>query len=463
MSDDPSLLTQNDGTDSSPAPSTPPNPVMQDQPPAQPTKPGGLFKSLLFGALTGLAASAGQGRGESSGGAFAGGLASGVGAQLAKPGQQAQQAAELDQTKAATALHYANLAKLQRDMNLMPDSKFEAHMDDAIDHTDALTKAGAITPMSEASSDVTDAQNALTKLHAANPWAVYSISPVRGSDGKVAYQVSQFTKAPLTEPVTLSGLGPDGKDMIIPAGVSGETVGKAYTAAFTKKMDNDAKAAIAKGNQGTRVDVQKLKNEGAANVANIKAAADTAKAANKPQDMVFGTDPEGRQVAGSQAELQAAGVKNPVKLPGTEAQKVVVARQLITQRAGLFDLISKDIDNLEKQNKLGVLDSRLGTIKAQSIGSDPAFQPLLSHVGLLHTAVMQAHVGARGSESMLGHFKKLANPEISDAPTLKSGLGAIREYIEEKAMIPKAAGASSQPNAAPQSFAAWKNSQAGSQ
>lgn len=421
-----------------PTTQTAPDPAQQTPAPSAPpaaAPPNSLWKGVLMGALQGLAAGGSVNtRGMSGGSAFAAGAGAGANQVL---NVNPQQKAELDQTKATTALHYANLAKAQRDLNLMPDDKREQNLNLAADESDAMLKNGAITPLSEP-TDLISAQKSLQQLHSQNPWAVYSIMPVRGDDGQIQYSAVQFGKAPLQKDLTLKGLGANGQDLVIPAGTPGEQVGKAYSSAFTKRMDIEAKADIAKGNQGTRIDVQKLKNQGALDVQGLKNQGAAERAATKPSDMVFGTSADGRQVAGSPAELQQAGIQNAVKLPGTEAQKVVVARQLIGPRKGLFDMVNNDIDNLAKQGKLGVAASRWGEFMAGKVGDDPEFQPLRTHMGLLSTALMQAHVGARGSKDMLQHFKELANYSISNEATLRKALQSEWEYVNEKAMLPAA-------------------------
>lgn len=417
-------------------PQTAPDPGFQEAPtptaPAPPHQPG-IWKSVLFGALQGLAAGGSVNtRGMGKGAGFAAGAAAGLNQVL---NVQPQQKIDQDQTKASTALHYANLAKIQQDMNLMPDSRREQHLDDAVDHTEQLFKSGAIVPMSEVSKDPIDAQKKLMALHAQNPWAVYSIAPVRDENGDVAYQTVQFGKAPLQKDLVLPGMGADGKDLTIPAGTPGETVGKLYTAAFTKQMDAAAKKDVASTNQKSRMAVQGLKNQGALEVQNLKNQSATDRAGSKAPDMAVGTTDDGQQVSGSPAELAAAGIKNPTKLPGIEGAKVTVARQLIDPNKGLVTKISDTIDDLDKQGKLGVVASRWGAFLSGKVGDDPDFQRLGTLFGIFHTAVMQAHVGARGSAEMMEHFKNLANPDISSPGQIRAGLQALKEYLTEKAMI----------------------------
>lgn len=422
---------------SAPAPSTPPAPASPaDTAQAGPQKPS-LWKGLLFGALHGLAAgSQVNTRGMGTGSAIAAGIGAGAGAELARPAQQAQQSAELDRTKMETAVHYANLAKIQRDIHMMPDTKQEQYLNQAADQTEAMTKAGAITPLSEP-TDLLSAQKTLMSLHAQNPWAVYSVVPIRGNDGSMKYSTVQFAKAPLQKDLKLSGGGDDGKDITIPAGTPADQVGKFYTNHLSKQLEADAKKDVAKGNNDTKVKVQGMKGQTALDVQGLKNEGAAAKASTKPPDMASGTDSEGNQIAGTVDELKTAGATGITKLQGTEQQKVVVARQLIGPRKGLFDLVNKDIDTLAAQGKLGVAASRFGEFMAGKVGNDPEFQPLRTHMGLLSTALMQAHVGARGSKDMLEHFKELANYSISNEATLRKALQAEWEYVNEKAMLPK--------------------------
>jgi hypothetical protein len=339
---------------------------------------------VLSGALQGLAAGASVNtHGMGAGGAFAAGAGAGVNQVI---NNVPRQNAEMDQAKVSTAIHYANLAKIQRDISLMPATKQEAALKDAAEQTQTMLKAGAIVPLSQP-SDVLSAQKDLQNAHAKQPWAVYSLAPVHGSDGALQYAVVQFTKAPIQQDIDF------GDGFKAPAGTSGEDVGKMHTAFLAKKMDTDAKNAkttsaekIAAGHDATKVKVAQIG-------ADAKLQSDAAKGSNKPADMAFGTTADGRQVAGSADELKAAGVANAVKLPGTEAQKVVVARQLIGPRKGLFDLVNADIDNLAKQGKLGVAASRFGEFMAGKVGNEPDFAALRTHMGLLSTALMQAHVG----------------------------------------------------------------------
>jgi hypothetical protein len=164
-------------------------------------------------------------------------------------------------------------------------------------------------------------------------------------------------------------------------------------------------------------------------------------APGKPVSMVVGTDKRGMQVAGTPDELRTAGVSQYVKLDGAEAAKVNTARQL-TSPGGLFNLIDQDLSRF-KPGELPGLGPRWNEFLAGTVGTaDPRYVALRTHVnGLLSTALMQAHVGARGGERLMEHFEDIANAGKMSLPTLRAALGAERQYVEEKAMRPLAGGA----------------------
>jgi hypothetical protein len=200
------------------------------------------------------------------------------------------------------------------------------------------------------------------------------------------------------------------------------------TAAVVDQAKAQSKIALANATGVTN------KNNAAANKANVAASGT---GSTKAENLLVGSLPDGSQVAGTQRELQAAGASGITKLPTTEGAKVVVARQLIAPN-GLFASVAQDIHELDAKGKLGVAASRWNDFLAGKVGDEPDFVKLRTDMGLLGTALMQAHVGARGSHEMLEHFKSLADYRISDATTLGAALGREYSYVTEKAMLPKA-------------------------
>lgn len=151
--------------------------------------------------------------------------------------------------------------------------------------------------------------------------------------------------------------------------------------------------------------------------------------------MSTGTSPDGRQVAGTPEELRAAGVTNLTKMEASDASKVSVARQL-TGPGGLFDLINQDLAQF-KPGELSVLNARSKEFMAGTVGSgDKRFVNLRTHVDLLKTALMQAHVGSKGGEGFMEDFGNLANAKKMDSDTLGAAVAAEKKYVMEKAMRP---------------------------
>jgi hypothetical protein len=161
-------------------------------------------------------------------------------------------------------------------------------------------------------------------------------------------------------------------------------------------------------------------------------------AKGKAVGMVVGTDAQGKQVAGTPQELRSAGVNSFTKLDSGESAKVNTARQL-TSPGGLFDLADKDLAQF-KPGELEALGPRWNEFLAGTVGTaDPRYVALRTHVnGLLSTALMQAHVGARGGERIMEHFEDIANAGKMSKETLAAALNAEKQYVQEKAMRPVA-------------------------
>jgi hypothetical protein len=162
------------------------------------------------------------------------------------------------------------------------------------------------------------------------------------------------------------------------------------------------------------------------------------KAANAKPDaqMYVGTDATGNQVAGTGDQLKAAGAQGVTKLDADSGKKVIVAREL-TSPDGLFALVKQDMLSLDAKGKMGSsATARFNDALLSKAGSDPDYAPLFVHTHLLATALMQAHVGSRGSSDMMDEFKQLANSGKMSAPTLRSALGAEYNDVRGKALLP---------------------------
>jgi hypothetical protein len=91
------------------------------------------------------------------------------------------------------------------------------------------------------------------------------------------------------------------------------------------------------------------------------------------------------------------------------------------------DRMNQLLDQNEKQ--LGPLKSRWAEFTAGKIGApDQNYTKLRTDAGLLQTALMNMHVGARGGGQIMDHFRDLINVAIQDPENLRAALGEIRDY-----------------------------------
>ena len=92
-----------------------------------------------------------------------------------------------------------------------------------------------------------------------------------------------------------------------------------------------------------------------------------------------------------------------------------------------------------KPEELTAIGNRWNEFEAGTLGSgDPRYIALRTDAKLLSTAMMQAHVGSKGSEGMMEHFANLADAGKMSGDVLKTALETERRYVTEKAMLPKA-------------------------
>lgn len=160
----------------------------------------------------------------------------------------------------------------------------------------------------------------------------------------------------------------------------------------------------------------------------------------KIPELVQGTTPNGQQIAGTPAELRAAGVNEFTKMPANNQSQVITARNL-TSKGGLFDMVANDLSKF-KPEELDGLGNRWQEFLTGTFGADNRYIALRTHLnGLTGTALMQAHVGSRGGEHMMDHFADLADAHTFNYKNLNAAVDAERQYVEERAMRPpKASG-----------------------
>ena len=93
--------------------------------------------------------------------------------------------------------------------------------------------------------------------------------------------------------------------------------------------------------------------------------------------------------------------------------------------------------NTEKN--LGPLAGRWRDLWSGKVGaSDPAFRALKTDIGLLETRLMKMHVGARGGEYIMQHFKEMLNAAKDSPENMRSAIAEIKQYAEEVKAGPNA-------------------------
>lgn len=181
---------------------------------------------------------------------------------------------------------------------------------------------------------------------------------------------------------------------------------------------------------------------------------DLRKDARELQDKqpVIGVDSNGRQVMVNSSEADKSGLTAQVKADANDVGMAISARKFIPladkqgktpQQMGILQLI----DKLDKDGKLGPLASRWNDFMAGTWGAgDPDYEALRVKGGLAQTLLLKMHVGGRGGQNMLEHFKGLADAGKMDAATLKSGIQSELDYAKDAAMQPEGGGGNSETN-----------------
>lgn len=224
---------------SAPMPNLPaPTPQMPQQAPAP--KPS-LWKSVVAGALAGLANSAGS---TSFGSGLAKGTAGGLAQQQQEQDNAAQQsAAQLAAQKAAdehqkavfeVAHTQALNAELIHNARLAAPDAQEQALRDREKFSKDMQLRGGMVPVGQAVPDFHTALDQVTELTQKNPGLIYTPEPQTGPDGKRVWVPMQTTNAPLTQDITVKG--PDGKDVTISKGTLANKIQPAVTAAQTASL-----------------------------------------------------------------------------------------------------------------------------------------------------------------------------------------------------------------------------------
>lgn len=373
-------------------------PAPQQAPPAAPAQKPSVWRSVVEGALHGLAGSAGT---KSFGAGLAGGAAGEFSnQQLQKENalRQQQQANENDQAKVNVAHTQAMIAQIQRATMNMPENYAQKVIEGRADQTEAMRRIGAMVPVGteDTSPDHHVALQQVTALTQQNPGKLYSAEPVKGSDGKIVFQAMQASDAPLSEDIPLLDL--NGKKVgMIPKGTPANKAAQFQLDTLRQGVSD----------LGSKAQSDRIK----ANAAMVKAGAakQTANAKANPAALepdVFGFQPK-LPVTGAEGYQKTANAfkKNIDDLSQTE------------QTYQQFQDILKNSSG----NKLTGAQSIVGLFNAIGISADP-----LKGKGFrINNLTVQEHANALG-----------LTEKIDRAMTkLQTGEAVTRNQLQDYARI----------------------------
>jgi hypothetical protein len=428
------------------------NPVASDDNTAAAPAKHSLFRNILIGALSGIKSHL-EGAAE---GALVGGIPGAiVGAaspKMADNALKSQQSMRNSEVKQAeyraqnaeeqAAMNHVNLLQLERDYARSPKSlqdQLDQQHEVALSNLyhSAIDNGNAQVVQSFGDFSDPNAWTALKTLqgsymnHGVNEPFTYQ--PGRDDSGKLVLMKVRDLSAPIHDDIDVDTGEKDADGKPVTFRIPGNTPWIQAQSILQKieqqRMTNAAKIHAANATGVT------ARNEATANKSNAQAA--NAGNNTKTPDLAVGSMPDGTQVAGTPQELSAAGVVHFTKLPASESAKVTVARQLISP-GGEFANVAADLAQLKKSGDLGAVASRWNNFLTNKLGTaaPKTYVDLATHLSLLQTALMQAHVGARGGNEMLEHFKQtVGDPSITDANTLLARLSASYNYVTHKAML----------------------------
>jgi hypothetical protein len=390
----PDVSTVTPSVDTSTLPNQPAPPAPQQAPADQPQR-GSLWKSILMGALNGLASGAGANtRGQSGASAFASGLAGGAAKQLEQPAQQQQ----ANLAAAQQALYHANLVKVMAETHQMQEDQQNKYLDQVETDDRDLLKKGVIVPIS-APGDHGEALQTLGHVVQNDPAGMYRLSPVRDENGQPAYQVVKVPDSPIRSDVTIKDA--DGNDQIVAAGTATARQIEQYSMAARAKQFDLKKAKDA---AQSKQDLQDSKD------ADQKALKQTPSGNAKPQNL----DDSG----------------NPVWVPGVSAdekKKAELSENVVFNANNIASILARRPDLVGKvAGRFTSLESMAGT-DDQDITS---LQQDMHNIAMANVGIhgMRANDAVHDVErQILNNFK---NGPRAIGGALKASADSVQTFID---------------------------------
>jgi hypothetical protein len=136
------------------------------------------------------------------------------------------------------------------------------------------------------------------------------------------------------------------------------------------------------------------------------------------------------------SDKQAAAFAQQEKMHNEKQDDLTAAtKSMIEAAPGVLKLSARVRQLVDEQEKsLGPEAGRWNEFMTGKVGApNPEFTKLRTDVGLLTTKLMRMHVGARGGEMMMSHFKDLIDSGKQSPENLRAALDEIDSYAKETA------------------------------
>lgn len=262
------------------------------------------------------------------------------------------------------------------------------------------------------------------------------------TDSTVQLHQAQVEQMKTMVPVRL----PDGTTMSMPYGLALKM--------FPASVNAQGKVLNTQEQNKGKIDIQTLRNQSPLTVAQANLAnstADLKDAMNDPSSPAFGLAL--KKVQWSNYFKQAALDNQNRRIAFQQNGPTQNIRTQGQMSAGLLEhlpTIQQEIANLGAQGKLGPLAGRWNEFLAGKVGNgDPDYVALRTDLSLFSTALMKAHVGARGSEFIMKHFQSLIDSGKMSPESLDAAMGSISGYLNTYVKMGQFNPANAAPPAAP--------------
>jgi hypothetical protein len=108
-------------------------------------------------------------------------------------------------------------------------------------------------------------------------------------------------------------------------------------------------------------------------------------------------------------------------------------RQMQETAPKVIDLIDRTSQLIDQQAKaLGPAASRWSEFMSGKVGApNPEFTRLRTNAALLQTLLLRMHIGSRGGQQIMAHFKDLIDAGKQSAPNMKAALEEIKNYAQD--------------------------------